>query len=76
MDNGLCILDVMVVFWNRGRQLLVDRLDPRLAPVSLVEAALPVVFVVTDVVLEEAVAVKDRVLVALSASRYELYVST
>jgi hypothetical protein len=72
VDNGLCVLDAVVVFWNGGRQLLVDRLDPRLAPVSLVEAALPVGFVVTDAVLEEAVAVKDRVLVALSASRYEL----
>ena len=53
-------------------QLHVDRLDPRLAPVSLAEAALPVLFFVTDAVLEKAVAVKDKVLVAFSASRYEL----
>ena len=36
---------------------------------SHVEAALSVVFVVTDAVLEEAVAVKDRVLVALRVGR-------
>ena len=82
-DRGLagCLLDVCLLrrairpreeMWQRTFDFA-SKLIPLGSPVT---AALPVVFIVTDPVLDEAEAIKDRVLVALRASRYEVKVGS